>query len=168
MALTSTEELVSNSALPCTLIAIYICTDLLQNTNNSLTECRIVIWQYFVYHYESLPLSTIEREGRSFALPHQITEKSCYFGFCCLGWEGKGSHSHSIIHPCSLPKWKWLCEQHWVIIALHQKINQQTSKKALNIPLENIEMSDYSDCSIISLLDIPVCWCLDLLLLATG
>lgn len=166
MPFTSIEQLQSNSVL-CTLIAIYICTDLLQNTINSLTECRIVIWQYFVCHYAWMNL--MKKEERSFALPHQTSEKGCYFGFHGLGWEGKGSHSHSIIHPCSLHKWKWLCKQHWVIIALHQKINQQIQvKRHWIFHCENIEMSDYSDCNIISLSDIPVCWCLDLLLLATG
>lgn len=164
MTLISIKLLLSNSVLPCTLIAIYVCADLLQNTNNSTTEGRIVVWQYFAYLY-----AWTKREGRNFAQPHQISVKSCCFGFCCVGWEGKGSHSYSIIHLCSLHKWKWLCKQHWVIIALDQKINQQLQvKRHWIFYWENTELSDYTDCRIISLLDIPVCWCLDLLLSATG
>lgn len=87
MTLSSTKQLLSKTLLPCTLIAIY-CADWIKNTITTMSEYRIMVWQYFANHCAWMYLVE-ESAGRNFGTAPSSVWENLLFQMLLLRVRGK-------------------------------------------------------------------------------
>lgn len=130
MTLSSTKQLLSNTLLLCTLIAKH-CADWIKNTINTMSECRIMVWQYFANHCAWMYLVE-ESAGRDFGTAPSSVSEDLPFQMLLLRVRGKGLSSLCCYPPLQLTEAKMILQ----LLSHHSSTSEHKStsisKKELN------------------------------------